>query len=287
MCPLDLPPERVGRPAPEDLVARRSAMAELDPGPAAAGVTVTEETVGGVACLVCSSAPVRLDVVYLHGGGFRLGQPSTWRGFGSRLAARLEARVVVVGYRLAPEAPFPAALQDVSAVLDAVGGAARPLVLAGDSAGGGLAAAAVLAGGRPDAVVLISPWVDLRIAAASYASRADVDRLFSRASAEEGAEQYLQGHDPADPLVSPLVGPLRGFPPTFVCCGGDEVLLDDAVGLAAGLATAGGRVVLHVEPGQPHVFPTLDPDGPAGRRVLDAAVAFLHGVLSGGGRAAP
>jgi acetyl esterase/lipase len=277
-----LPPVRdIGYPADTDLGARRAGAAGMTPAPVPEGVTVTETEVGGVVCVECATAAPRCTYVHFHGGGYRLGAPAGWTGLAGGLAARLDGRVVVPDYRLAPEHPFPAALHDGAAVYLALAAATEdPMVVGGDSAGGGLALALAVAlrdGGvtPPVALVLVSPWVDLTGAAMSYVANADRDQLFSAESAHEAAALYLQGHDPRDPLASPRFADLHGLPPTVVFVGTEEVLLDDACSLAHALGAAGVRTELHVAAGMQHVWPLLFPDRDESRRVLDDAARFV------------
>jgi acetyl esterase/lipase len=244
------------------------------------GVEVCTTEVAGVPCTVCQPAVWATTIAYFHGGGYRLGSARGSTGFGQRLVQATGARVVLVDYRLAPEHPFPAALHDATAVVGALAAEPGALVLGGDSAGGGLAAAVAGAAGRSGrvqvaALVCLSPWADLRNVAASYTTRAATDELFSLASATAAAELYLQGHDPTDPLVSPVLADLATFPPTLVLASSAEVLLDDGVALTRGLAGAGVAVEAHLVPGLPHVWPTLLPDHPESARALAAIHRFL------------
>ena len=152
------------------------------------------------------------------------------------------------------------------AVYDAVREAATlPVLVGGDSAGGGLATslvAAALASRQPlpGGVVLFSPWLDLTVSATSYDSRAHSDMLFSASRATEAAQLYLQGWDPRDPLASPVLADLYGFPPALVFVGSEEVLLDDALALTRALAEAGSTVALHATAGMQHVWPSIQPE---------------------------
>ena len=290
MATWEIPDERSSdRPAPEDLVVRREAMAGFAPPAPDADVSVEEATVGGVVCVTCRPAGSRGSVVYLHGGGYRLGSARHSAGFGARLARASGAAVVVVEYRLAPEHPYPAALHDTAAVYDALLGAdPGPPVVAGDSAGGGLAAALVVAAERsgrprPAGLLLLSPWVDLTVSAGTYATRARRDQLFSESSAADAAELYLQGHDRQDPLVSPIFADVAGWPPTQIFAGGEEVLLDDALGLTAALARAGVSVEAHVVAGMQHVWPTLFPDLAESALALEEMGRFVARCTAGPG----
>ncbi|MEV5828206.1 alpha/beta hydrolase fold domain-containing protein [Spirillospora sp. NPDC052242] len=276
-----LPAER--RPTirtPADLAARRAA-AGTAPRPAVPGVAVADVRYGDVPCVVCEPPRARNVLTYFHGGGYRLGSAALFAPFAARLAAATGSRVVAVDYRLAPEHPFPAALHDAMTVharlLDETG---RPAVAVGDSAGGGLAAALAVACARagvavPRALVLVSAWLDLRCTAEGYASRAATDRLFSHAAAQEAAGQYLQGHDPADPLASPLLADPAAFPPTLMLASTAEVLLDDALGMASALARAGVPVSTAVERDVPHAWPAVAPDRPEAAAALDTIARFV------------
>ncbi|QFG20181.1 alpha/beta hydrolase fold domain-containing protein [Actinomadura sp. WMMB 499] len=274
-------PRRSTMPTPAGLAARRAA-AGSPPRPRVPGVEIHEARYGDVPCLVCDPPRPRDVLTYFHGGGYRLGSAALFAPFAARLAAATGSRVVAVDYRLAPEHPFPAALHDALAVHESIlAERGRPPAAVGDSAGGGLAAALVAACVRagiagPRALVLASAWLDLRCAAASYASRGASDRLFSRAAAREAAAQYLQGHDPGDPLASPLLSDLAAFPPTLLFASTDEVLLDDALAMASGLARARVATETRVERDVPHAWPAVAPDRPESAAALDTIARFLE-----------
>src|SRR5579863_6717523 len=203
------PAERVGHGPPADLVAQRagldavvqSGLWHCDPAP-------VEKQLAGIRCLdFMPSAKPRGTILHFHGGGFRLGRPEQIAPFAAALASRCQVRVVCPAYRLAPEHPFPAALVDGWSVMSALIPGDGPLIMSGDSAGGGLAAGlAGRAGGRLAGLILLSPWLDLTVTSPSYASNADWDPLFSAASAGVAASFYLQGASPQDPLASPVFG---------------------------------------------------------------------------------
>ncbi|MDB5444874.1 MAG: putative acetyl-hydrolase LipR, partial [Phenylobacterium sp.] len=276
-----LPPRRSGPPPGEELMRRRVAGAGLGAQPTHPTVVVSTETVAGIDCVICTPPERRGDIVYLHGGGYRVGSAAAWRGFGSRLAAASRLRVLLPEYGLAPEAPFPCALHDALAVLQALSEAnGRGLVLVGgDSAGGGLALASALAlaaAGAPLAgAILISPWLDLTNQAASFATCAATDPLFSKASADAAAETYLQGWSNLDPWASPLYGDLAAAPPVLVLASAAEVLLQDSLSLAVKLAEAGRPVRLHVAAEQVHVWPVLRSEDPASEAALAAIGDFV------------
>ena len=191
-------------------------------------------------------------VIYLHGGAYVLGSIDTHRGVAARISRASLARVLLIGYRLAPEHPFPAALDDSLAAyrwmlatgLDPVRSA-----LAGDSAGGGLAIATLVALREarlplPAAAVCLSPWVDLEATGESMTTRAAVDPFISRDWLMAMAGLYLAGRDPRTPLASPLNADLSGLPPLLIQVGTAETLLDDANRLAERARAAGVTVQL-------------------------------------------
>jgi acetyl esterase/lipase len=255
------------------------AMAEQ---PLTPGTSAEPETIAGVACVVCRPTAPTSTMVYLHGGGYRVGTARAWTSFGSRLAAAAHTQVVLVDYRLAPEHPFPAAIYDAAAVYDAVQSAhVGPLLVAGDSAGGGLAAALAVAAGiagatPPDGLILISPWVDLTLTSDTFATRAESDQFFPLESAKDAAELYLQGVDPREPLVSPLMADFSDFPPTLVFAGGAETLLGDGLNLATRMVEAGVSVEGHFPAGMQHVWPTLYPDLPESADAVAAISRFIQ-----------
>jgi epsilon-lactone hydrolase len=287
MCAMswNLPPERAGVPAPESLVARRDgAAAMMADKPAAPGTTAQDETIGGVRCVVCRPAAPTSTILYLHGGGYRLGAARSWTSFATSLAAAADTQVVIADYRLAPEHPFPAALHDAAAVFDALAADhVGPLLVAGDSAGGGLAisltvAASQSGGPLPDGLIVLSPWVDLTLDSETFTTRAETDQLFPRDSAVEAAESYLQGADPRHPLASPLLADLSGFPKTLIFAGGAETLLGDGLSLNTALVTAGASVEAHFPAGMQHVWPTLFPDLPESIDAMAAMTRFIKGA---------
>jgi epsilon-lactone hydrolase len=277
-----LPPVRPSTmPAPADLAARRAAGA-MSRAAAVPGVEVDDVRYAGVPCVVCSPPEPRDVVVYFHGGGYRLGSAVQFTGFAARLADAARARVVVVDYRLAPEHPYPAALHDATRVYEQLlAESGAPPIAVGDSAGGGLAAALVVACVNagvtvPRGLVLMSAWLDLRCTAASYRSRSATDQLFSLDAARQAAEQYLQGHDPRDPLASPLLADVASFPPTLLFASTDEVLLDDTLAMATALAQARVPTAASVIPGMPHAWPSVAPDHPESAVTLDVVARFVR-----------
>jgi phosphinothricin tripeptide acetyl hydrolase len=216
-----------------------------------------------------SATPGRV-VLYLHGGGYVIGSPRSHRHLAAAIAGAAAARALLLDYRLAPEHPYPAALEDATAAyrwLLAQGIAPGRVVIAGDSAGGGLTVATLLALREagvplPAAGVCISPWVDLTCGGSSYVSKADADPIVQRAGVEQMARAYLGSTTPREPLASPLFADLRGLPPLLIHVGSEEVLLDDAVQLADRARAAGVDTTLEVYERMIHVWhwflPMLD-----------------------------
>jgi epsilon-lactone hydrolase len=271
--------------------ARRSMEQMLAGAPTADGTTVEEAVVGGRPSLWIR--PPGDDggvVLYLHGGGYRIGSAACYRGFGSYLAAAVGASVVVVDYRLAPEDPFPAAVDDALAayrwLLDA-GTPPSRIAIAGDSAGGGLTVATLLAARdaglpQPAAAVCISPWADLTITADSYDRCAATDPYFSRAHAAQAATAYLHDTEPTNPLASPALADLSGLAPVLVHASDCEVLADDATRLAEGIRASGGEVDLELWPEMTHVWHIMTPGVPESRDAVNRVAEFLQAHLATG-----
>ncbi|MFF9160639.1 alpha/beta hydrolase [Streptomyces longwoodensis] len=275
-------PRSETRPTPEE---QRSGFAAAVGRPATDGVVTRRTVLGGRPALELEPAGAsgRGRLLYLHGGGYVVGSPDTHAGLVGELARRAGVRAVSVDYRTAPEHPFPAAVDDGLAAYRALLADTDPrdLVLAGDSAGGGLSIATLLAARdaglpQPAAVVLFSPWVDLTLSGGSIRTKEDADPLFVEADLRDYADLYLGTTDPAHPLASPLFADLTGLPPLLVQVGANEVLLDDAVRLAGRAGADDVDVTLEVGPGLPHVFQhhygRLDEADAA----LDRAARFLR-----------
>lgn len=223
-------------------------------------------------------------ILYLHGGGFRTGSINSHRDLIQRLSIAAEARILAIDYRLSPEHPFPAAVDDALAAyrwLIGQGLPAATIAVAGDSAGGGLALSLLLAARAgclplPGAVHLMSPWTDLTASGASYATRAERDPINQRAMVLGLAKGYLGSHgDARDPLASPLLGDLGGLPPLLVQCGGREIILDDSVVLVERAKAAGVEATLDLFEDMIHVFQMFD-ELPDAAIALKRAGAFLQ-----------
>ena len=206
-------------------------------------------------------------VLYLHGGGYAIGSLNTHRRLAYDISAASSARVLLVDYRLAPEHPFPAAVEDAAKAwrwLLQQGIAPARLAIAGDSAGGGLTIA-TLVNLRdqqlvlPACAVAISPWVDLEGLGTSMSARAKQDPMVQKDGLTWMAGLYLKGKDPRTALAAPLHADLRGLPPVLVQVGTAETLLDDATRLAEKLHSAGCEVRLSLWPNMLHVFPFFAP----------------------------
>ncbi|HEX4157266.1 MAG TPA: alpha/beta hydrolase [Rhizomicrobium sp.] len=226
-------------------------------------------------------------VLFLHGGGYITGSPALYRHILWRFAEACRAEIHAIDYRLAPEHPFPAALDDAvaawRALLSEGADPARCAVL-GDSAGGGLALALVLrlrdeGLPLPAAVIAISPWTDLAITGESCRNDA-ADPMLKSDCLKPFAAQYLQDADPCNPHASPLYGDPRGLPPTLLQVGSDEILRDDSTRMAERLRAGGCDVTLEVWPRMPHVWHAFAPLMPEATRAIQRIGAFLNDVLA-------
>jgi len=280
--PISAPlPERRGQAAPPELQAKREMLASAIASGALPPVQgQSSADVGSVRTIRFGQPDVDgTTIVHFHGGGFRQGAPEACAAYSAALADVTGAAVFCPAYRLAPEEPFPAALNDGMRVLRQLSGCSRRLILAGDSAGGGIAAGLAqlcVYGGLPiTGLVLHSPWLDLSVTSASYRTNAQTDPLFSQASAEQAACMYLQGHVASDPLASPLLADAALYPPTFISVGRGEVLLDDSRAFYDRLVAASCRATLCEVSGMDHVAVTRGPDLPGARQVLKATLSFL------------
>jgi epsilon-lactone hydrolase len=253
--------------------------------PLPADVRTTPGDLGGIPVTFIDIADVEPQgtIFHIHGGGFALGSAEGSVGLASSLARKTGMRAVSVDYRLAPEHPYPAALQDVAAAYRALveqAGSADHVVVSGESAGGNLAVELLIAGQvegltMPAAVLLLSPMTDLTVTGSSYASKADADPAISAQAIRTRAADYLAGTDPADPLVSPLFADLSGLPPLLIQAGSHEVLLDDATRLAAKAAADDVAVILDITPGVPHVFQAFAALLEEGDAALNRAARFV------------
>ena len=278
-----------GKPGPEASLAerRRRAIAVQrwvpHPPPDIERIAVDA---GGVAAEWVVAPVSRSDryVLYLHGGGYVIGSPSLYRHLTWRLAKAAHARLLAIDYRLAPEYPFPAALDDATAAYEwllASGADPREITIIGDSAGGGLVFAVLLRcrdGGRvplPAAAVALSPWTDLALTGASLAENVVADPFLDANGIPPIAECYLAGADPRNPYASPLYGDPTGLPPALIQVGSDEVLRDDATRMADRLRIARCEVVLEIWPRMPHVWHLFASVMPEARHAIARIGSFV------------
>jgi acetyl esterase/lipase len=228
-------------------------------------------------------AAARRVILYLHGGGYVFGSPASHRHLAAALGRAAGTRSLALGYRLAPEHPFPAAVEDALAgyrFLLESGIAPGDIAVAGDAAGGGLTVATLVAAReaglpQPACGLCISPWVDLEGLGASMTTKADEDPIVQKEGLLGRAEAYLAGTSPRTPLAAPLHADLRGIAPLLIHVGSCEILLDDAVRLAGAAGAAEVDVRLEVWPGMVHVWHFFHPMLTDGRRALEAAGSYI------------
>jgi acetyl esterase/lipase len=284
-------------PADMDVHELRRLLKELSSTqPLPADVTVTAAALGGVPVAEITVADIepRHVVLYFHGGVYVLGDAFQAAGLASAVGRRTRARVISVDYRLAPENPYPAAVDDAlaayAALLDA-GTAPSDVVFAGESAGGGLSIATLVNArdhglALPAAAYVMSPYADLTLSGTSMDTKRDSDPLLNRDNLRERIPDYTAGYDAAVGLISPVFADLSGLPPLIIQAGSHEVLLDDAVRLAGQAAAADVEVTLDVTPGVPHAFQAYYPFLDEATAALDRAGQLLSAHLAGADRVA-
>ncbi|MGC8489062.1 MAG: alpha/beta hydrolase [Clostridia bacterium] len=277
--------------SPEEDRAAIDAMFRSEPDP---GLRIEETEIGGVHAywIMPPDADVSRTLFYLHGGSYAAGGLETHQDVVGRLARAARGRALLLEYRLAPEHPFPAPVDDAArayrALLDE-GQDPRRLAVVGDSAGGGLALALMMvlrdAGDAlPASAVLISPWTDLASTAPSLDTRRERDPWLVADAVPQEAAVYLAGADPQDPLASPLYGDLRGLPPLLIHVGDDEILLDDAVRIADKAERQGVPVTLKVWPEMWHVFHLFAGRVQQARTAIAEIGRFVQEVIPPSGR---
>ena len=278
-------------PADSDVDEQRRLLRELlSAQPLPADVTVTAAALGGVptAEITVDGVEPRHLVLYFHGGVYVMGDAFLAADLASQVGRRAQAKAVSVDYRLAPEHPYPAAVDDALAAYEALldeGIVASSIAFAGESAGGGLAIATLVnARDRglplPAAALVMSPYADLTLAGTTMETRRDVDPLLSREALQARVGDYTSGQDAASPLISPLFADLSGLPPLIIQAGTHEVLLDDALRLARHAASADVEVTLDITPGVPHVFQAYHAILDEAAAALDRAGQFLSSQLA-------
>jgi acetyl esterase/lipase len=269
---------RAAFPVDSDVHEQRRRLHDLVSGPLPDGVRVTEGVLGRVrtAEITVDGVEPRHVVLYFHGGVYALGDSVAAAGLAAEIGRRASAKVISVEYRLAPEHPFPAAVDDAIAAYQALlagGTSPSDIVLAGESAGGGLAVATLIdardqALPMPAAAYVMSPWTDLTLTGTTLKTKREVDPLLSVELLRPAVANYVAAHDSALGLISPIFADLSGLPPLIIQAGSYEVLLDDALRLAQRAAIADVDVTLDITPRAPHVFQAYHP-------ILDEAVAAL------------
>jgi epsilon-lactone hydrolase len=273
-------------PADADVVEQRRLLRELlSAQPLPADVTVTAAVLGDVptAEITVDGIEPRHVVLYFHGGVYVMGDAALAADLAAEVGRRTEAKVISVDYRLAPEHPYPAAVDDALAAYEALlqdGSQPSDIALAGESAGGGLAIATLVnirdhGLPLPAAAFVMSPYADLTLAGATIDTRREVDPLLSREALQARIPDYTFGQDAALGLISPIFADLSGLPPLIIQGGSHEVLLDDAVRLAREAATADVEVTLEITPQVPHVFQAYHAILDEGAAALDRAGELL------------
>jgi epsilon-lactone hydrolase len=255
----------------------------------AADVKVETVTANGVAAEWTSTPGAARDaaILYVHGGGYVTGSLDSHRHLAAELGRAVNCVALALDYRLAPEHPFPAPVEDTVAAyrfLLTQGFKPERIVIAGDSAGGGLVVAAMVAIreaglAQPGCGWCLSPWIDMEALGESMVSRAAADPMVQKPVILDMAKLYLGGADPRSPLAAPLYADLAGIAPLLIQVGAAETLLDDAIRLAQRAGAADVRVDLQVWPEMIHVWPLFHPELAAGKRALDEAGAWIKAAL--------
>jgi epsilon-lactone hydrolase len=282
-------------PVDSDVNEQRRLLAEaISAQPLPADVTVTAAELGSVptAEITVDGIEPRYVVLYFHGGVYVMSDAFLAAGLASQVGRRTQAKVISVDYRLAPEHPYPAAVDDALTAYKALlddGITPSDIAFAGESAGGGLAIA-TLVNARdhglplPAAAYVMSPYVDLTLAGTSIETRRAVDPLLSRELLQARIPDYTAGQDAALSLISPVFADLSGLPPLIIQAGTHEVLLDDAVRLAQQAVAADVEVTLDITPGVPHVFQAYSAMLDEAAAALDRAGQLLSAHLAGAER---
>jgi acetyl esterase/lipase len=253
---------------------------------AADDITVEKVTVAGRAAewVKAPGSQTGRAILYLHGGGYVMGSINTHRSLAGEVSRAAQAAVLLVDYRLAPEHPFPAAVEDGVAsyrwLLDQ-GFTAKKLAVSGDSAGGGLVVATLVSARdqglpMPAAAVPISPWADMTCSNESYKTRAEADPMVGSGGIGDMARLYLQGTDPKNPLASPNFASLKSLPPLLIHVGRDEVLLDDSIKLDQKAKADGVDSTLEIWEDMIHVWHAFHPMLPEGKQAIERVGAFLR-----------
>ena len=275
--------------ADEPTKARADFEATLAQIPVAEDLSFEDVSLGHVPALLSSSPGTddKAALLYFHGGGFIAGSARGYRGLSAELGRAIGIKAYSVDYRLAPEHVFPAAVDDAAAAYQALldsGLSSDRIVVAGDSAGGGLVMSLLVrlrdeGISLPAAALAISPWADMTGDAESYATKAGEDPSLTPEGLKSAAGHYLSKSNPRDPLASPVFADLSGLPPLLIHVGSAEILLDDAVKLAGAAGKAGVDVRLEIWPHMPHVWHAFSFMLEAGKHAIGEAGAFLKNAI--------
>jgi len=282
---------KAGRSSLSPATSAEHARARMDKAgrqlPMPKDVEVARTEIGGCDALAFAPENARKGVlIYLHGGGYSRGSALSHRALVARMAAAFSLNAISVNYRMAPEHPCPAAIDDAVSALEAImANESGPVILGGDSAGGGLALSATIrlrdAGKRvPDALYLLSPWTDLSMSGESVQTKAMHDPMLNPDYLGAGGQLYLGGRPGTDPQASPLFAELKGLPPTLIQVGSDEILLIDSTRLAEKLEAAGVPVECEIWEGMWHDFQIFAPLIPEADWAIDRARVWVEFQLA-------
>jgi epsilon-lactone hydrolase len=281
-----------GRPRPTDIAGMRQRADAMGlENPIAPDVIVEATSAGGVKAewTTTPNADANRAVLYTHGGGCVIGSLDSHRHAVAEIGRAASARMLALDYRLAPESPFPAQIDDCLAAyrhLLETGFRPQNLALAGDSAGGGLVIATLMAIRdeglpRPACGWAISPWVDMESSGGSMITKAAEDPVVQKPLSEFMAKTYLQGADPRNPLAAPIYGDLKGLPPLLIQVGAAETLLDDSVRLASVAGAAHVPVTLEIWPDMVHIWHVYFRHLSAARKAIVQGGAFVRTAMDG------
>ncbi len=262
--------------------------------PVDASVRCLRAEIDGLACqwVMAEGADPAMRLLYLHGGGYVSGSADFYLALAARISAAAGCAVLLPDYRLAPEFPFPAGLEDCLRAYERIrtigptGPApAHAVFIAGDSAGGGLTLAVLLASRDrrltlPDAAIVLSPFADLTLTAESIRSQAELDPIMHPGCLPDFVRLYVSDADVRNPLASPAFGDYAGLPPLLIQVGEHEIIRDDSVQVAAKARAAGVAVTLEVWPGMFHVFQSHEPLLPEGVQAVAHMAAFMRASLA-------
>ena len=284
-CLAALKRRQGSRPMPPAQVRHRLKLIErIVPGPPAGTQTAAVDA-GGVPAVRIAVPEAREDlcVLYLHGGGYVIGSAALYRDFTWRIGRAARASVLFVDYRLAPEHPFPVAIEDAVTAYRWLADQFDPrrIAFVGDSAGGGLALAALLklrdeGHTLPAAAVALSPWTDLALTGPSLHANATADPVLETSRVIKYSHDYLARADPRHPYASPLYGDASGLPPVLIQVGSEEMLRDDSMRMADKLKAAGCEAEIDVCPRLPHGWQLYARILPEGRQAIERIGAFLE-----------